>query len=249
MANIAKPSVQSLLIEMRANGKSLSVGTAFVVDNKKGPALVTNWHNLAGRNPETKQPMSPTGAIPDEVLIIHNKANALGFWIPVVEPLLTNGKPRWAEHPKHAESVDVVALPLSNVIGVALYPHDLSQDGPQMAVGPADPLSVIGFPFGVQAGGSLAVWATGFLASEPAINFRNLPLMLIDCRTRPGQSGSAVLAYRNGGAVAMEDGNTAITVGPSQRFMGCYSGRINKESDLGLVWKTSAVQEVVDAIP
>lgn len=248
MATIALPSVQSLLIEMRAKGTALSLGTAFVVNGKHGPALVTNWHNLAGRNPETKQPMSPTGAVPDEIRIVHNKLNALGNWIPVTESLFSNGKPRWSEHPKHGEKVDVVALPLSDTTEVHLYPHDLS-GGPKVRVGPAEPVSVIGFPFGIQAGGSLAVRATGFLASEPDIDFRDLPLMLVDCRTREGQSGSAVIAYRAGGAVSMEDGSTAIMSGPAQRFLGCYSGRINKESDLGLVWKASAVQEVVNAIP
>ncbi len=248
MATIALPSVQSLLIEMRARGNALSVGTAFVVTSKKGHVLVTNWHNLAGRHPETKQPMSPTGALPDEVRIIHNKLNTLGSWIPVTESLFSNGKPRWSEHPKYAEKVDVVALPLTDSTDVHLYPYDLT-GGPKVHVGPAEPVSVIGFPFGIQAGGSLAVWATGFLASEPDIDFRGLPLMLVDCRTREGQSGSAVIAYRAGGAVSMEDGSTAIMSGPAQRFLGCYSGRINKESDLGLVWKASAVQEIVDSIP
>ena len=185
--------------------------------------------------------------MPDEIKIIHNKANALGNWIPVVESLFANGKPRWSEHPKHAENVDVVALPLTKTTDVQLYPHDLT-GGQKIRIGPAEPVSVIGFPFGIQAGGSLAVWATGFLASEPDIDFRDLPLMLVDCRTHKGQSGSAVIAYRAGGAVSMEDGSTAVMSGPAQRFLGCYSGRINKESDLGLVWKASAVQEVVDAV-
>ena len=248
MANLALPSVQSLLIEMRGNGSVLSVGTAFVVSGTKGPALVTNWHNLAGRNPTTKQPMSPTGALPDEIRIVHNKLDALGTWISVTEALFSNGKPRWAEHPKHAEKVDVVALPLTQTTDVHLYPHD-PLGGPRIRIGPAEPVSVVGFPFGLQAGGSLAVWATGFLASEPDVDFRDLPLMLVDCRTRQGQSGSAVIAYRGGGAVSLENGRTALMNGPAQRFLGCYSGRINQESDLGLVWKASAVLDVVSAIP
>ncbi len=247
MTAIELPSVQSLLIQMRARGNALSVGTAFVVNGKKGPALVTNWHNLAGRHPETKQPMSPTGALPDEITIVHNRANALGSWLAVSEPLLANGKPLWAEHPIHAEKVDVVALPLRNTTDVQLYPHDLTA-GLDIRVGPAEPVSVIGFPFGIQGGGSLAIWATGFLASEPDIDFRDLPLMLVDCRTREGQSGSPVIAYRAGGAVPRQGGGVAILSGPATRVMGCYSGRLNRDSDLGLVWKASAVQEVVDAV-
>jgi hypothetical protein len=120
--------------------------------------------------------------------------------------------------------------------------------GPPIAVNPADPVSVVGFPFGLQAGGSLAVWATGFMASEPDIDFNNLPTFLVDCRTRPGQSGSAVIAHRHGGMVTMQDGSSGVFGGPVTKFLGVYSGRINEESDLGIVWKASAVSVVVSAV-
>lgn len=246
MTSIARPSYQSLLIQMRVAGNPLSIGTAFVVQGPSGPMLVTNWHNLAGRHPDTKQPMSSTGGIPDEIVILHNAAGTFGRWIRVAEPLYANGQPRWAEHPVHAEKVDVVALPLANTAGVELYPHALS-GGPDFRIAPAEPVSVIGFPFGIQAGGSLAVWATGFIASQPDIDFNDLPLTLIDCRTRPGQSGSAVVAYRGGGPVTMAGGSARVFGRPVQKLLGCYSGRVNEESDLGMVWKATAVQEIVDA--
>lgn len=58
------------------------------------------------------------------------------------------------------------------------------------------------FPFGLAGGGSLAIWATGLMATEPEIDYNNQPTFLIDCRARPGQSVSAVIAHRNGGMVA-----------------------------------------------
>lgn len=247
MIQIALPSVQSLLIEMRFGEQPLATGTGFVVESPKGPVLITNWHNVTGRNPETKQPLSKTGGVPDEIAIIHNQANSLGSWIVKRESLYQNEVPRWFEHPVLADRMDVVALPLTQLEDVALHPYNLI-DIHRIKIGPADSISVIGFPFGLQAGGSLAVWATGFLASEPDIDFNNLPLMLIDCRTRQGQSGSAVIAYRSGGGVAMEDGGTAMFAGPVERFLGVYSGRINEQSDLGLVWKAKAVKEIVDSI-
>jgi hypothetical protein len=91
------------------------------------------------------------------------------------------------------------------------------------------------------------VWATGFVASEPDIDFGNLPVFLIDCRSRQGQSGSAVIAYGDGGMFAMEDGSTAVMPGEVIRLLGIYSGRINEQSDLGIVWKVSALQELVAA--
>lgn len=232
---------------MSLGTQSLSTGTAFVCQSAKGPVLLTNWHNVTGRNSQTKQLLSPLAAVPDTIRIVHNRAGQLGQWLVKTEALYTNGQPRWVEHPTLGDKADFVALRLTDVQDVELYPYDLL-GGPAIALMPAEPISVVGFPFGIQAGGSLAVWATGFVASEPQVDFNNLPLFLIDCRTRPGQSGSAVISHRNGGSVPMEDGSTAIFGGAVTKFRGIYSGRINDQSDLGLVWKASAIAELVASI-
>lgn len=43
----------------------------------------------------------------------------------------------------------------------------------------------------------------------------------------------------------MSDGSTSLASGAMLRFLGIYSGRINKESDLGIVWKATAIAELV----
>lgn len=248
MPGIAKPSVQSLLIQLQFNGQPLSTGTAFVTVPASGPVLVTNRHNVTGRHQETGQPLSPTGGLPNEIVIVHNRKGHLGQWLPRVEPLFDGDTPRWKEHPKLGPKADFVALRLTQLDDVELYPYDTSDVGPDIFVGPADPVSVIGFPFGVTAGGAFGVWATGFLASEPMVNFADLPIQLVDCRTRQGQSGSPVLAYRSGGMVPKMDGSTVAFNGPVYKFMGIYSGRINNESDLGLVWRAAAIHELVSTL-
>ncbi len=246
---ITKPSAQSLLIQMQFQGQPLSTGTGFLVDTPKGMALITNRHNVTGKHQETGQPLSKTAGIPDELLIIHNKQGRLGEWVGRLEKLLdSNGKPLWFEHLTLRPKADFVALLLTEKDDISTFPYDLNNTGPDMLVGPADIVSVIGFPFGIQVGGSLAVWATGFVASEPDIDFNGLPVFLIDCRSRQGQSGSAVIAYRGGGAIARKDGRTTSFPGTVTKFLGVYSGRINSESDLGIVWKASAIKEMVDAI-
>jgi Trypsin-like peptidase domain len=247
MSTISHPSVQSLLIQMRFGAQAISTGTGFVCDSAKGPVLITNWHNITGRDPETKQPVSPTGAIPDTLRIVHNRAGKLGHWLTKTEKLFTKSKARWIEHPTLGDKADIVALPMRDLADVQLYPYD-PNGGPAIEVNPADSVSVVGFPFGLQAGGSLAIWATGFVASEPAIDFNALPLFLVDCRTRQGQSGSAVIAHRNSGSLVREGSQNKIFNGPVTRFLGVYSGRINKESDLGMVWKASAVSELIAAV-
>lgn len=46
----------------------------------------------------------------------------------------------------------------------------------------------------------------------------------------------------------MADGSSAFFNGPVTRFLGVYSGRINPESDIGIVWKATALAQLVSAI-
>lgn len=245
---ISVHSVQSLLIEMRFSGQALSTGTAFVCPSPIGPVLLTNRHNLTGRHQSTGEPLSATMGIPNEVVVMHNRKGLPGQWVPRLEQLYSGDAPRWVEHPTLGPRADFVALRLTQLADVELLPYDPSKPGVNLVLTPADPVSVIGFPFGQAAGGMFGVWATGFLASEPAVDFDDLPVQLIDCRTRPGQSGSPVIAHRNGGMVALDDGSSVAYTGPVARFLGIYSGRINKESDIGIVWKASAIHQLLASL-
>lgn len=246
---ISLPSVQSLFIEMRFNGQSLATGTGFIVNSARGPVLVTNRHNLSGRNCETGKPISTTGGIPNEVMIWQNQKGKLGWWTSKLERLVgENDQPLWIEHPKLKDKGDFVALPLTHTSDIELYPYDLQNTGPDIMLGPAEAVSVIGFPFGMRAGGCLAIWATGFIATEPDIDQWDKPIFLVDCRARQGQSGSAVVSHHNGGSVPMKNGGTAIFGGPVTKFLGIYSGRVNAESDLGIVWKATAIRELIETI-
>lgn len=245
--SISEPSLKSLLIELRFNGQPLSTGTAFVATSARGPVLITNRHNVTGRHQETGEPLSKTSGVPNEVVVFHNRANHLGSWVARVEPLYSNDKPLWFEHPTLGAKADFVALPLTQLNDVQLYPYTLGVGDPTILVAPAEVVSVVGFPLGLTASGCLAVWATGFVATDPDIDYANLPIFLIDCRSRQGQSGSAVIAQRTGGAVATEQG-VMVGGGVMTRFLGIYSGRVNAESDLGFVWKASSLQQLVTSI-
>lgn len=147
---IAQPSVQSLLIQMRFGTQPLSTGTGFIVQGAKGPSLVTNRHNVTGRRQDNGQPMSPTGGVPDNIVIRHNRGGSLGQWIEREEPLyLGDDQRRWHEHRDIGDQADFVALPLTNTAEAEFYPYDPAQPGPDIAVGPADVVSVVGFPFGL----------------------------------------------------------------------------------------------------
>jgi len=192
--------------------------------------------------------MSLTAASPDEVLITCSKSQDLpGNWTQI-EPLVSGKRRLWYEHPTLGHTADMVALPLTDIQDVMLYPYDLTEPSPAIAYGPPEPVSVVGFPFDLSVSGSVAIWATGFVASEPEIDVDDLPVFLIDCRSRQGQSGSPVIIHKTG-AVAYQGGMVTVGTGTHTNLLGMYSGRINKESDIGIVWKRAALRELVDSLP
>lgn len=246
---ISLPSVMSLYIEMFFDETCLSSGTGFLCRGKSGrPYLITNRHNVTGRNQETGKCLDEkTLAIPNLLKITHNKTGLLGETIVTVEPLYSpDDVPLWIEHPHLGNKADFVAVPLSQLNQVNLIFYEL-QNQPDIKIRVSDVISVVGYPFGKKIQGT-AVWATGFVASEPNINYENLPVFLIDCRSREGQSGSAVIAHRNDGTFSDSRGNRILAGDPVTKLLGVYSGRINKESDLGMVWKCSAIAELLQSI-
>ncbi|WP_222617024.1 trypsin-like peptidase domain-containing protein [Mitsuaria sp. TWR114] len=228
----------------------ISSGTGFVAKGASGKwYLITNRHNLTGRRQDDNSPLSPTGAIPNRIRIFHSWTGGIGLWRAHEEELLAGGKPAWREHPVLGAKADFVALPLTDLDEVALYPYDPLHPGPDIKVGPAEAVSVVGFPLGKTAGGFFGIWATGFVASEPEIDYLDLPVMLVDCRSRPGQSGSPVIAHRSAGSqVAMENGDSVVFNGNAVRFLGIYSGRIHADSDIGMVWKASSIAQLLKAL-
>ncbi|MCD9853729.1 serine protease [Epilithonimonas sp. JDS] len=213
-------------------GNNISTGTGFVVNTAKGPALITNRHNVTGKNNVTGDYLSQQCYIPDEIIIRHNQTT-IGNWVDKSEIILEDYNPKWIEHPTLGERADFVAKLLSNLSDdVKIYPYDITTNQFQMDYLPSDIVSVIGFPFGRNAGGSLAIWTSGFIASEPDIDYDGLPQFLIDCRSRKGQSGSPVIAYRSMGFNLHAGNWTGLLTGPTEKFLGIYSGRISPESDI-----------------
>jgi hypothetical protein len=231
---------------MQTSGITIACGTAFVASSSSGAHfLLTNRHNVTGRHHETGEVLcTKTAAVPDALVVWHNSSAGLGQFVQVDVPLIDNDTPQWIEHPVLREKADFVALPITARQDIALYPYRAEYLA-HMHIEPAQTVSVVGFPFGERTGASFAVWATGFVASEPEINHGGRPVFLIDCRSRKGQSGSPVIRYHNGGGLITHENGVEV-VSPVCRLLGIYSGRINDESDLGVVWKARAIAELLD---
>lgn len=252
------PSLKSLYIEMYFGDTLLSSGTAFLAANDQSShcALITNRHNVTGRHQETGECLDKKHcATPDNIRIYFYKPPLdLREWHCVKLPLYKeDGSQWWIEHPRFGASADVVALNLNWGSDVKKLPYYLKTDldRAKLVVRPAEAISVIGFPFGLSSTGRFPIWATGFMAQELGIVTPDNQTFLIDCRTRQGQSGSPVIAYRANVFTYVNDSgriSTTMAAGTVKwEFLGIYSGRVNSESDLGLVWHVSAIEEVLAA--
>jgi S1-C subfamily serine protease len=244
--NLSRNSVASLLIEPSYNNHKVASGTGFVVREQERSYLVTNRHNVTGRDSKNR-PITETAQMPDSLLIWHNEHSHPGAWVPITEPLyITAGQPAWLEHPTHGAQVDVAVLPLTRTQNIDIFEHDQrSSERSNIAVPVSADVSIIGFPFGLTGGGVLGIWSRGTIATEPDIEYDNLPLLLVDSRTRKGQSGSPVIFQTDGRAYPTKDGGIQMSSGNQTILVGIYSGRVHAESDLGFVWKARVINEII----
>ena len=98
------------------------------------------------------------------------------------------------------------------------------------------------------------MYKRGCIASDPIIDFRRLPCVLIDSRTTSAMSGSPVIASHTG--VFMPDGQMSKNpvFGTVSKFLGIYSGRLRSDesiegdeeniSEIGIVWKASVLEAI-----
>ena len=237
-------SVRSLYVIMSKGNKKLGMATGFVVEKDGKYYLITNWHVLSGRNPQTNQPFDKSGDTPDRIHVIHH-AKKLGTWVVKPEMLYDKkGKKKWIEH-KKGRAVDVVALPLTSISkDVQIYPLDLALADADVVPQVAMPVSIIGFPLGLTSARVFPIWKTGHIASDPDLDYNSEPLFLIDATTRGGMSGSPVVLRVTGG-YKTRSGATVYASGSVTLFLGVYSGRLPGDSEIGRVWRPRLIREIL----
>jgi hypothetical protein len=229
--------------------KTLGFGSGFLVRAGDGFDLITNWHVLTGRDPLTDEPKG-SAALPDRVDVsfwaIHSSGTMISSLLSV--PLYdSEGRSLWRIHPTHGRRVDVVALslpPMQLPDGIRLVPYDIAEPSDPTVLSPTSDVSIVGFPDDVRDRTTTAVWTRGTVASEPALDFDDLPCFLVDARGREGQSGSPVIGYWTPDR-ARTTRTTGAKFGLDEHWelFGIYSGRITEKSDLGRIWKRSAIRE------
>jgi hypothetical protein len=249
------PMLASLYLQVLGprgtGGTSKPSATGFVLrDADRTPYLITNRHVVTGQNSLNGLKVPDNSPVISALRVAMHKAGQLGTWMPVALRLGDDdGRPYWLDHPDHGPWMDVIALPLGGVLeddrlDLISYPH--LAPAAKMELGTE--LQVIGFPIGfdpIHDGAPLGVWTRGTIAWPPSLSWRNLPAFLIDCRSRPGQSGSPVIFAANE-FTSYRSASGPIVTGSVHELIGIYSGRIHEDSDIGVVWKRDAVQEIVE---
>ena len=171
-------------------------------------------------------------------------------------------EPTWKEHPLHRHRLDVVAIDVEDTFFKDRHVFNAVNDGRRFVedfVGSVtDDVFVVGYPLGLSGSrsqrGAMPIYKRGSIASEPSLNYDGRPCLLIDCRTYSGMSGSPVVVSHSG--IWMPDGKMTddSVIGTVENLLGVYSGRLSVParaagegvSEIGVVWKLRAIDEIVD---
>jgi hypothetical protein len=146
-------------LRMQFGETELATGSGFFWRASGKQYLVTNWHNVSGRNPVDDSPLSPTAAIPDRItftiyVTVETPADPGRFAaIPANATTLlydANGTRLWMEHPTLGKQVDVVALPMSELNHPQAHVTFVNELYPDILVRPhvSQDAFVVGFPPG-----------------------------------------------------------------------------------------------------
>jgi hypothetical protein len=253
-----------LKLETSANGQELSIATGFFYQHNGRSFLITNFHVVSGRDPNTGSILHSRGMVPDTLILYvatsttDQASPTMVQWKPRQLSLYTEGdapKPIWTEHPKHGRRFDVVAIPLSGLEETRIKAANAPELGlDPIRIYPSMDAFVIGYPRGMSGGGHFPIWKRATIATEPDFDLDGLPRFYIDTATREGMSGSPVYAQEVG--YWLPEGETEFdkaSIGKGRRFVGIYSGRLGAEDEfkaqLGIVWKESALIELVESVP
>jgi hypothetical protein len=222
----------------------LDQGTGFLVRHQEQLYLITNWHVVTGRKPVTGENNGGSSSLPEylEVSFPFLLGGDLYWTLQRLDLYDTHTrKARWLVHPYAPPmegGTDVIALPIDKE-PPSVYAYSLEDALDPRELSPGAELSIVGYPFKVNP--STAIWTRATVASEPRHGFEDDPVYLVDARSRPGQSGSPVLAADSRLGI---DGH-GNSVGGGWTLAGVYAGRVRDDLDLGRVWWPVVIREIL----
>ncbi|NOQ25185.1 MAG: hypothetical protein GQ564_07455 [Bacteroidales bacterium] len=153
--NIIKPDFLSLTTQQLSIGFSktntlFSNASGFLYKYQDKVFLITNWHNVSGQNPNTGEPLSNHGGMPDMFttylrLKNENGSSLLHKIFLYADEDMTS--PKWLVHPIHKENVNVLAIELETSDKFAYYSINEGDFDDSILPNIGDDCFVIGYPF------------------------------------------------------------------------------------------------------
>lgn len=245
-------------LEMQFGDTKLGVGSGFFYRHNGTPYLITNWHNVMGRDPSTGLARAADSVVPDRISAVFSPITDLGAVRPSEgRKLETPLDGEWLMH-QEGQKIDIAALPLvdEEIGDGSKFPcvNDVAHEqNAHIEVG--QEIFILGFPRGLRPTFHFPIWKRGSIATEPRILPNGEPWLLVDAASREGMSGSLVLAS----AMSVEDNDalaqpfglqTPINLRLGKAIVGVYSGRVGSadafEAALGKFWLISAVEEMLE---
>lgn len=247
---ISRFSRRSLALNaLTGDGRTIAAASGFLFSHGDRMYLVTNLHVVTGQNQDDGSWLPGCGrdSRPKTLEIVwpsaeltHPRISPVELYDDSLERVFhgVNGMFE-GQFPAH----DVAVIPLPDDIG-ASRGDAYTVDDEASVLGVTDTVFIVGYPENARLGpGRPPVWTRGSVASEPQVPGGRSPL-LVDARTRPGQSGAPVIVYRRE-FTHVSEGGFSQTFPESARLVGIYSGRTREDSDLGRVWD---VESIIHAI-
>lgn len=246
--HIDQYSVGPIPIEIFFDNNKLGIGTGFVWKRGTKFFIITNYHNVSGKDPFSGKHISPKLAEPNNIICwFHAKNYSLGDrYRQRINLYDAESQCIWLTHPVLKTTCDIVAIEIIDLKNIDPHPiNEFSQTA--LSIGVGRDLFILGYPFDITPD-TFPIWKRASVASEPAMVGAQKPYMFVDSASRPGMSGSPVVA-RSVGTAQLEDGNTIVTTGTATRLFGIYSGRLHTndpmDAQLGLVWPINLIEEIL----
>jgi hypothetical protein len=271
-------SLRSLYLEMYRGDNLCATGSGFIAysdwnldDQTLRIGLATAKHNFTGSNFFTGQFINQSEPyIPNKVKIYFPEINGSQLRFFFVEYDLLNESENDSELFFSLNDADIAFLPikkehLKKISSLTFFDISNQDVGEDFFVG--SEVQIIGHPVQRFPPNYLAISSFGKLAYEPSFLFpykvrdddrRLLNAYLINARTFSGQSGSLVYRYASCHPFLNDSGSFVSNAGARECLIGLYSSRLNPferksekipDPDLGLVWRTSALLDVLKLLP
>ena len=249
------------------------LATAFFYETGGDIFIITNWHNVVGKDPLTGEELNPYRS-PLHLMAkwpVATREASLGeggysvhFEARRIELEDGSGRPLWFEHPALGSACDVVAIPFDRP---AEWPSNIHRaanriDESSIPVEAGLKAIVIGFPQGLSVGPGFPILKSGSVASHPGFDVRlggqfahvgglqggtELPAIALDVHTVPGMSGSPVFGeYAGTWHPSGAMAGDSVIGGVGRAFLGCHSqrvGELEERSGLALCFGRDAIEQ------